>query len=136
MVLRLGLNPVHQPVTELTDLTHIPFLGGGGGGYENEDVCIYLFFLIYLYDCANFIIYMKPWNDPVVACIYCIIRTMHNGLKKFPHKKTRALVLPKQSEYSVSQRLLQKFYKLNKEVSTCKNNHVVCRPSLLCHASP
>ena len=33
----------------------------------------------------------------------------------------------KQSECSVSQGLLQKFYKLNKEVSTCENNHVVGR---------
>ena len=52
---------------------------------------------------------------------------MLTGLRKFSYKKTRALVMPKQSEYSVSQRLLQKFYKLNKEVSTCKNNHVVGR---------
>jgi tRNA A37 methylthiotransferase MiaB len=59
--------------------------------------------------------------------LYCIIRTMDHGLRNSSHKKTRALVMPKQSECSVSQRLLQKFYKLNKDVSTCKNNHVVGR---------
>jgi tRNA A37 methylthiotransferase MiaB len=88
---------------------------------------MYVFVLIYLYKCRSFIIYLKPWKGAVAACIYCIIRTMRNGLRKFSHKKTRALVIPKQGEYSVSQRLLQKFYKLNEEVSTCKSNHVVGR---------
>lgn len=123
---RLGLNPVHQPLTELTYLTHVPFFGGWGGRYE-KDVCIYVFVLIYLYGCHNFVIHVKPWKGAVTDSIYCIIRTMRNGLRKFSNKKTRALVMPKQSEYSASQRLLQKFYKLNKEVSTCKNNHVVGR---------